>query len=115
MRTILLLLAFVVAAAAQEIPDLSRYPNCRGWISGRCCCTQGACREVTEDEVKQIGENLYLVIPTGERIPRTDWSKDGRFIRCAYKPGSHGQGPGGGWLIGPEYPTSCLYPIPPTS
>lgn len=96
----LILLVLTVPVYAQE--------NCRGWINAGCCCTNGACHDVAPGEVEQIGENLYYIPLTGERIARTGWSKDGTFVRCSYAPN-----PNGGWLIGPQYRTSCLYvPLP---
>lgn len=108
----LIIIGLVDPVTPQEIPIS---PQCRGWISVSCCCSNGACREVQPGEVEQIGENLYLIVPTGEKIPRTGWSKDGTFIRCAYKRGSYGHGLGGGWLVGPQYETSCLFPPAPSS
>lgn len=85
-------------------------PGCRGWISETCCCTNGACHNVAPGEVIRTGDNEYFIPATGEKRARTGWSKDGTFVRCSYA-----SKPNGGWLIGPQYPTSCLYTPPPTS
>lgn len=105
------LVAFLFAstAALAQVTDYARYPNCRGWINFTCCCTNEGCREVQEGELEQIGADEYRVVMTGEIVKRTDWSKDGSFIRCA----SEWSTEQNRWLIGPQYKTRCLYvPLP---
>lgn len=83
------------------------FPNCAGWISHSCCCTNDCCREVKPGEARQIDQDTYLIVASGQLIKRTGWSKDGRFMRCACDLID------GKWTRHPAAHTRCIYPPMP--
>ena len=89
------------------------YPNCSGWISHSCCCTNECCFEVEPGTVQNLDVNLnrFRIVATGQEIERTGWSKDGRFMRCAC---DH-DATTGKWVKHPKAHTRCIYPPQPNS
>ena len=115
MRTAIALAIFILLAAftltnakAQEAGD---FPGCAGWIPHQCSCTSHSCYEARPGEVIDLGNGSFRVTRTGEIVPRTDWSKDGRFMLCAYQRDSDLSR----WATGPGNPIKCIFPVPPSS
>lgn len=99
---------FAKKALAQEPGD---YPGCFGWIPHQCSCTSHSCYVARPGEVVDLGNGNFRVARTGEIIPRTDWSKDGRFMLCAYRRDSELNR----WATGPGEPIKCVFPPIPAS
>jgi hypothetical protein len=81
-------LAMILSAHAQD----RTYPDgpppgtnawMRTWIPVACCVTNNCCWEISPTEVRSIGDDQWEVVSTGQVRPRTDWSPDGKFYRCA--------------------------------
>ena len=53
------------------------------WIPPTCCVTNDCCWEITESEVRPVSGDSWEVLSTGQVLPRSAWSPDGRFYRCA--------------------------------
>jgi hypothetical protein len=53
------------------------------WIPPTCCVTNDCCWEITESEVRPVSGDRWEVLSTGQVLPRSAWSPDGRFYRCA--------------------------------
>jgi hypothetical protein len=107
-----LLLALMVSSCGLLMPvqaQMNEHPNCAGWISASCCCTNNCCFEVAPGTVEAIGDDLYRVIASGQVLKRTGWSMDGRFMRCACDP-IEGQ-----WTVHPAAHTRCIFPPMPNS
>jgi hypothetical protein len=85
------------------------HPNCAGWISTSCCCSNGCCSEVEPGEVEHLGGDEYRIVPSGQTIRRTGWSQDGRFMRCSCDLID------GRWVKHPKAYTRCLFPPMPNS
>jgi hypothetical protein len=88
------------------------YPNCSGWISQSCCCTNECCFEVEPGTVQALDVDLseFRVVASGQIVKRTGWSKDGRFMRCA----CDRDDATGKWVKSPKANTRCIFPIPPS-
>ena len=115
MRKAISLAVFILLAAwtltnakAQEAGD---YPGCSGWIPHQCSCTSHSCYEASPGEVIDLGDGSFRVTATGEIINRTDWSRDGRFMLCAYQRDINLQR----WATGPGNPIKCIFPPQPSS
>jgi hypothetical protein len=48
-----------------------------------CCVTNDCCWEISERELRQLPDDEWEVVSTGQIRKRTDWSPDGRYYRCA--------------------------------
>lgn len=112
-------IATVIAVAigsglsAQQGPDPARYPNCEGFISPSCCCTNGGCFFISRSDIVRIDETHYRIIRTGEIVEAKGRSPDGRVRRCTY---DFDPQQGGFIRIGhPDAKTSCLYVTEPGS
>lgn len=53
------------------------------WIPSRCCVTNQCCWQISERELDPLPDDRWRVRSTGQELPRTDYSPDGRFYRCA--------------------------------
>lgn len=53
------------------------------WIPPACCVTNDCCWEIQEREVEPLAGDRWRVLSTGQVRPRTDFSPDGKFYRCA--------------------------------
>jgi hypothetical protein len=53
------------------------------WIPPTCCVTNDCCWEVSERELRPVQGDRWEVLATGQVLPRSAWSPDGRFYRCA--------------------------------
>lgn len=53
------------------------------WIPPTCCVTNDCCWEVSEREVRPVSADSWEILATGQVLPRSAWSPDGRFYRCA--------------------------------
>jgi hypothetical protein len=86
------------------------YPNCTEFgmqISTNCCCSANCCAEANEGEFRNIRDDIYQSTVTGQTLPRTGWSVDGRTIKCAC------DSIDGKWTKHPRAFIRCLYlPMP---
>jgi hypothetical protein len=99
---------FGTKAKAQEAGD---YPGCFGWIPHQCSCTSNSCYEARRGELTDLGNETYRVNRTGEIVGRTAWSKDGRFMLCAFRRDQELNQ----WITGPGQPIKCVFPPIPAS
>lgn len=76
------LIALLVAGAAIA-EGFHSNPWLLSWISPTCCVTNDCCWEITESEVRPVSGDSWEVLSTGQVLPRSAWSPDGRFYRCA--------------------------------
>jgi len=53
------------------------------WIPPTCCVTNDCCWEVSERELRPMQGDRWEVLSTGQVLPRSAWSPDGKFYRCA--------------------------------
>lgn len=53
------------------------------WIKADCCVTNDCCWEISERELRPLPDDEWEVRSTGQVRPRTGWSPDGKFYRCA--------------------------------
>lgn len=53
------------------------------WIPAPCCVTNDCCWQITESEVRPASGDQWEILATGQIQPRTGWSPDGKFYRCA--------------------------------
>jgi hypothetical protein len=102
--TVLTITAFFALSLAQGRGE----DSCRGFIDGRCCCTQGCCFPITALDAVPIDPdgNAWYITATGEEVKRTAWSKDEVGYRCACHKNGRGQ-----WEPGANDKTTCLYPV----
>lgn len=101
--------AWGVLAAKTARGQSQEYPNCEGWISSSCCCTNDCCFVVEPGTVEAVDQDHYRIVASGQVIKRTGWSQNGRFMRCAC---DHIDGK---WTIHPTAETRCIYPPMPSS
>jgi len=96
----------IAATAVLALDSQAGIEEC-GFIDPKCCCTNACCFEAGPGEVRQIGEDSYLIVPSGQVVQRTGFSPDGRYIRCACDLID------GKWTVTPTAHTRCLYvPLP---
>ena len=76
------LIALLVAGVAVA-EGFHSNPWLLSWISPTCCVTNDCCWEITEGEVRPVSGDRWEVLSTGQVLPRSAWSPDGRFYRCA--------------------------------
>ncbi|MCC6946592.1 MAG: hypothetical protein IT539_02395 [Bradyrhizobiaceae bacterium] len=74
--------ALLVAGAAVAEGYHSN-PWLLSWIPVPCCVTNDCCWQITENEVRPIDGQRWEILATGQIQPRTGWSPDGNFYRCA--------------------------------
>lgn len=48
-----------------------------------CCVTNDCCWQISESEVRPVSGDRWEILSTGQIQPRTGWSPDGNFYRCA--------------------------------
>lgn len=105
----LALLHFMNRARADDA-----YPNCAGWIAHTCCCTRDCCRSVVPGEVEAVDVKTYRVVASGQIVPRTGWSEDGRFVICSCDYALRADGTYG-YVRGPGTKVHCLFPPLPSA
>jgi hypothetical protein len=76
------LVALLVAGAAIA-EGFHSNPWLLSWIPPTCCVTNDCCWEVTESEVRPVSSDSWEIVSTRQVLPRSAWSPDGRFYRCA--------------------------------
>jgi hypothetical protein len=76
-------LAALVIAGAALAGEFHSNPWLLSWIPATCCVTNDCCWEITERELKPLPGDQWEVVSTGQVRPRTAWSPDGKFYRCA--------------------------------
>jgi hypothetical protein len=81
----MLMVAVSIALAAFGIALAQAHSNpwLLEWIPAYCCVTNDCCWEVSERELAPLPDDKWTVVATGQVRPRTDWSPDGKFYRCA--------------------------------
>jgi hypothetical protein len=79
-------LAIFVALAAAGSAFAEGYhsnPWLLSWIPSSCCVTNDCCWEVSERELRPLEGDRWEVLATTQVLPRTGWTPDGKFYRCA--------------------------------
>jgi len=91
-----------VVAAAE---DSHSNPWLLSWIPAYCCVTNDCCWEIAANELESLPEDQWKVKTTGQVRPRTNWSPDGKWYRCAcdYDSGT------GKWIRHQGANTRCLF------
>jgi hypothetical protein len=84
-------------------------PNCEGWISHSCCCTNDCCFVVEPGTVEAVDQDHYRILATGQILKRTGWSKNGMFMRCACDQIE------GKWTVHSGAMTRCIFPPMPST
>lgn len=78
-------IVFLWARPALSQEPLQGYhsnPGLLNWIPSTCCVTNDCCWEIAPEEVVLVGDNIYRIKSTGQEV-KAQWSKDGRYYRCA--------------------------------
>lgn len=75
--------ALVVYHASAEERKQHSNPWLLTWIPARCCVTSDCCYEIKSGAVEPLPEDKWKIKASGQIVPRTDWSPDGRYYRCA--------------------------------
>lgn len=91
--------ADMVPPTAQEAIEIQE------WIPIQCCRSNNCCFKVPASAVHPISRDEWIVVVSGQKVPRTGWSRDGQTWRCACDPME-----GGGWRIHPKAHTRCIFP-----
>jgi len=73
------------------------------WINHGCCVTSDCCFEITEQDVQSLGNLAWRIKASGQVLPQTGFSPDGRWYRCAC------DSINGKWVVHPTALTRCLY------
>ena len=107
---LLLLFVLLVPAAdgfAQEpvLASPEQQQKMMAWIPSSCCVTNNCCFEVPSSELQSLENDRWRVIATGQILNRTDWSHNGRHIRCAC------DFVNGAWRVHRNAVTRCVFPI----
>lgn len=91
----------VSVARAQE-------DNCQGGaISTACCCSNNCCRSIPSTAIQAVGPDEYLIVASGQKIKKTNWSPDGTIILCQCDMID------GKWTVHPKAFARCLFlPMP---
>lgn len=112
---ILLAIWTLTNAIAGEFKDGDkRTPElCLGWIDQSCSCTHRSCWEARPGEFESLGNNQWREKSSGQIVTQRDWSQDGSFMVCAWKPGEFGSGIE--YHVGKGNPIKCLFPPLPSS
>jgi hypothetical protein len=92
-----------LAAEAQKLPSPADHDWMKTWIPVHCCVTNNCCFEISAREVASRGNDEWTILATGQVRPRTDWSPDGKYYRCACDL-SDGQ-----WIVHQGASTRCLF------
>jgi hypothetical protein len=81
----------------------------RSWIPAHCCVTNNCCFRVTYRDVTPLHGDRWRINATGQELPRTGYSPDGEYWRCACDPIK------GKWTVHERAFTRCLFtPLPST-
>jgi hypothetical protein len=104
--TVIAFLCLIRAAGGHHSAD---HNELLSWIPPSCCVTNDCCFPVEPGTVEAVDQNNYRVIASGQIIPRTGWSMNGRFMRCAC------DFIDGAWKVHPKAFTRCIYPPLPSS
>lgn len=75
------------------------------WIPSSCCVTNNCCFEVPASELQSLPNDQWRIAATGQVLNRTDWSHNGKYIRCACD--WNGQG----WTVHRKANTRCVFPV----
>lgn len=95
-------LLFSLILAQTSLPE-----SCHGFLSPACCCTANCCFVINYGDVEPLPDDQWRIKATGQVVKRTDWSKDGRYWRCACEQRN------GAWVVDLKDRTRCLYvPLP---
>lgn len=77
----------------------------QSWIPMQCCVTNNCCWEIAEHEVAPLPRDRWQILATGEILPRTSYSPDGRYYRCACDYDEQK----GKWIRHDKAHTRCLF------
>ena len=69
-----------------------------------CCWSSRCCWSVEPHEVQDLGNGMYRILASGQIVPRTGYSPDERYHRCACD-----RQPDGTWKVWPGARTRCLF------
>lgn len=75
------------------------------WIPPSCCVTNNCCFEVPSAELQSLPDDRWRVVATGQILRRTEWSHNGKYIRCAC---DHIDG---AWKVHRNANTRCVFPV----
>lgn len=97
----------VTDASAQEpvLATPEQQQQLMAWIPPSCCVTNNCCFEVSSSELQSLENDQWRVIATGQVLRRTEWSHNGKYIRCAC---DHVNG---GWKVHRNANTRCVFPV----
>ncbi len=100
-----LMLGLLVAAAGAGIALADHHSNpwLLSWIPPSCCVTNDCCWEVSERDLRPVDGDRWEVLATAQVVPRTDWTPDGKFYRCACDLS------GGKWIKHQGANTRCIF------
>lgn len=98
------LVAFVFAGRAFGA-EFHSNPYLLTWIPQTCCVTNDCCWEISERELTPMPHDSWQVNATGQVLPRTKWSPDGKFYRCACDLAGSGK-----WIRHQGANTRCVFP-----
>jgi hypothetical protein len=64
--------------------------TCAGFINPRCCCTTGACFEISASDYVRLDETRFRIVRTGMIVEASGRSPDGKARLCTYDYDSDG-------------------------
>ena len=81
----------------------------RTWISASCCVTNDCCYDIQAADIRDLGNDYYQIVASGQVLKRTGWSPDGQYWRCAC------DSIDGKWTVFDKAFTRCLFVPQPSS
>lgn len=75
------------------------------WIPPSCCVTNNCCFEVPASELQSLPQDQWRIVATGQILHRTEWSHNGKYIRCAC------DNVDGVWKVHRNAHTRCVFPV----
>lgn len=92
--------AGMIPPTAAEEADIAE------WIPVQCCRSNNCCFKVPASALHPLSRDEYVVVASGQTVPRTGWSRDGQTWRCAC------DDTGKGWKVHLKADTRCIFPAP---
>jgi hypothetical protein len=100
------ILAVTQASAQEPVPATpEQQQQLMAWIPPSCCVTNNCCFEVSSSELQSLENDQWRVVATGQVLRRTEWSHNGKYIRCAC---DHVNG---AWKVHRNANTRCVFPV----
>ena len=106
MATLRIALAFTLfSAAAFGLDGFAYQAFYSSFAPFNCCWSSRCCWAIAPQEVEDLGGGIFRIVASSQIVPRTGYSPDGRYHRCA----CDRQPDFSTWQVWPGARTRCLF------